>query len=183
MRMIMKPTISAKFLSVFAILLLFYSCTVNRQFIISDSDARIIGEVEPVTIKKAKMTLPARIDTGAKTSSIDAKEITQFERDGKKWVRFTLEDRKTGKKVELDSRLVRISEIKRHGKKSQERTVVELGITLGPVEQVCEFSLTDRSKYDYQVLIGRNILQGEFVVDVSQKNTSSPISEKKDNEK
>ena len=34
-----------------------------------------------------------------------------------------------------------------------------------------EFTLNDRSKFEYQVLIGRNILNGRFIIDPSIENT------------
>ena len=46
----------------------------------------------------------------------------------------------------------------------------ELGITIGHISQTAEFTLSDRSHLDYQVLVGRNILQDMMVVDVSRKN-------------
>ena len=138
---------------------------------------RIIGEVEPVTIVKAGLTLPARIDTGATTSSLDARDIQRFERDGKKWVRFTLVDRRSGKKVKIEGRLTRTVEITRHGTDPQYRPVVKLKAILGQAELYREFSLTDRSAFTYPVLIGRNFLQGEFIVDVTRKNTTTPMSE------
>ena len=138
---------------------------------------RIIGEVEPVTIVKAGLTLPARIDTGATTSSLDARDIQKFERDGKKWVRFTLLDRRSGKKVQVEGRLTRTVEITRHGTDPHYRPVIKLKAALGKVELYREFSLTDRSAFTYPVLIGRNFLGGEFIVDVTRKNTATPMSE------
>lgn len=139
---------------------------------------RIIGEVEPVTLMKSGLTLPARIDTGATTSSLDATEIKRFERDGKKWVRFTVTDRRSGEKKEMACRLSRTVKIKRHGEESLERPVVKVKTLMGGVELVREFSLTDRGEFTYQILIGRNYLQGEFVVDVNVKNVTTPMSEK-----
>ncbi len=138
---------------------------------------RIIGEVEPVTIVKAGLTLPARIDTGATTSSLDARDIQKFERDGKKWVRFILLDRRSGKKVKVEGRLTRTVEITRHGTDPQYRPVIKLKASLGKIELYREFSLTDRSAFTYPVLIGRNFLGGEFIVDVTRKNTTTPMSE------
>ena len=40
-----------------------------------------------------------------------------------------------------------------------------------------EFSLTDRSDFEYPVLVGRNLLTKGYLVDVSQKNTSSLLVE------
>jgi len=142
------------------------------------TDLRVIGEVEPVTLVKSGLTLPARIDTGATTSSLDATEIKRFERDGKKWVRFTVTDRRSGEKKEMECRLSRTVKIKRHGEESLERPVVKVKTLMGEVELVREFSLTDRGEFTYQILIGRNFLQGEFVVDVNRKNVTTPMSEK-----
>lgn len=140
-------------------------------------DRHIIGEVEPVTLLKADFTLPARIDTGATTSSLDATDIEPFERDGKKWVRFSLTDRRSGETVRLESRLSRMVKITSHGLTRQERPVVKLKAIMGGVELHREFTLADRSKFTYQALIGRNFLQGEFIVDVNRKNTTTPMSE------
>jgi len=49
----------------------------------------IIGEVENVRLVPPNIILKARIDTGAKTTSIDARNITPFERDGKQYPRPT----------------------------------------------------------------------------------------------
>ena len=139
----------------------------------------VIGEIEPVTLVNAGVTMLARIDTGATTSSLDARDISLFERDGKRWVRFVMKDRKTGEETELESRLSRTVEIVRHGVENQDRPVVKLKALLGHVELVREFSLTDRSKFTYPILIGRNVLEGEFLVDVNLRHVTSPMSEKK----
>lgn len=144
-----------------------------------------VGEVEPVTIKGKKdgdaLRLLARIDTGAKTSSLDATNIELFERlfesNTETWVRFTVEDPANKETVEIESKLVRTARIKKHGAESERRHIIKLWTQLGKVNKCVEFSLTDRSNFKYPVLIGRNFLNGEFVVDVSKKNITSPMSE------
>ena len=49
---------------------------------------KIIGAIENVRLVPPHIVLKARIDTGAKTTSIDARDITPFERNGEEWVRF-----------------------------------------------------------------------------------------------
>ena len=138
----------------------------------------VIGAVEPVCLKAAGFVLPARIDTGATTSSLDAREIEKFERDGEKWVRFTVIDRSSGEEKQIESRMTRKVEITRHGAAPQIRPVVKLHAAIGKVNLLREFTLTDRSAFEYPLLIGRNILQGKFIVDVARKNTTSPMREK-----
>ncbi len=53
-------------------------------------DKAILGQQEWVWIDKVKSNFRARVDTGAATSSLNAVDLQEFERDGKKWVRFSL---------------------------------------------------------------------------------------------
>lgn len=177
----------------FCSVLLATGCAVVKKIVVQPYSSRIliskktfVGEVEPVIIKEEKdgnaLRLLARIDTGAKTSSLDATNIELFERlfgsNTETWVRFTVKDPVDKKMVEIESELVRTAKIKRHGTESERRHIVKLWTQLGKVDKYIEFSLTDRSNFKYPILIGRNFLSGEFVVDVSKKNITSPMSEK-----
>ncbi|MHC4553620.1 MAG: ATP-dependent zinc protease family protein, partial [Planctomycetota bacterium] len=113
----------------------------------------IFGEAEKVTVVSEDFTYKARLDTGATTTSIHALDISDFTRDGKKWVRFSLVDPETKEKKQLERSLSRIASIKRHGAEDQKRPVVKLKFQMGPVEKVCEVSLTDRGNFEYPVLV------------------------------
>lgn len=56
---------------------------------ISPLDKRVIGSEELVLLDDLTEKYKARIDTGATTSSLNATNIVEFERDGTKWVRFS----------------------------------------------------------------------------------------------
>ena len=176
--------------------LLFNGCAMVKKIVAQPYGSRIlipketfVGEVEPVMIREKKdgetLKLLARIDTGAKTSSLDATSIELFERlfgsNTETWVRFTVEDSINKEMVEFESKLVRTAKIKTNGTESEKRHIVKLWTQLGKVNKYVEFSLADRSNYKYPVLIGRNFLSGEFVVDVSKKNITSPMSEGMEN--
>lgn len=129
----------------------------------------VIGELEQVTFKPQALTLKARIDTGAKTSSIGIVSQQTFERDGKKWVHFSVINPSTGKMVKFERPLVRTVKIKRHGADPMRRNVIKLKIILSNIESESEFTLADRSQYNYPVLIGRNVLSGRYIVDVNRR--------------
>lgn len=150
----------------------------EQNKIVPVSELVVIGEVEPVSLLAVNRTLTARIDTGATTSSLDARDIQPFERDGKRWVRFTLPDRNGGEALRLEAAVVRRVEVKRHGAESVSRPVVRQHIQIGEERMLREFSLTNRADFAYPMLIGRNVLEGIFVVDVSLRNTASPMVEK-----
>ncbi|WP_236254390.1 ATP-dependent zinc protease family protein [Mucisphaera calidilacus] len=145
--------------------------TGDRVIRLEDRPLGVIGEIETLRIVDVDVVMPARIDTGATTSSLDARDIKQFERDGERWVRFTLVDPETDKKSELERPIARIVSIKRHGADDQERPVVEMKLQMGSRVYKREFSLTDRSAFTYPLLIGRNVLAGTAVVDVTLQNT------------
>lgn len=133
----------------------------------------IIGEVENVRLIPPNVILKSRIDTGAKTTSIDARNITPFERDGKQWVRF---DILTGEKEQtMERKVIKTVQIKRHGKASQDRYVINMRIILGNVSRLIHVNLNDREAYKYPVLIGRNFLRDYFIVDVAKKNQLKPM--------
>lgn len=130
----------------------------------------IIGEVEPVYFLPMKGPLDARIDTGAETSSVGVRNQKLFERDGEKWVSFDVKNNQTAEVHHFEKKIKRQSTIRRiHA--NEERVVVMMDIRFGKEVISAEFTLADRSKFDYPVLIGRNVLNGRFIVDVSMSDT------------
>ena len=135
---------------------------------------KIIGALEYIRLVPPNMILKARIDTGAKMTSIDARNITPFERDGKQWVRFVCMDGE--KEHTIERKLLKTMKIKRHGTEAQERYVVKMRIVLGDVSQLISVNLNNRDTYQYPVLIGRNFLRDSFIVDVAKKYQFKPMS-------
>ena len=131
----------------------------------------IIGQVEPVYLKDMISVFPARIDTGAETSSIDAQNIKEFERDGEPWVSFEIKNRDTRETKIFEKKISRKTTIKRQKGGNERRITVEMEIRMGNQYFTKEFTLANREKFEYQVLIGRNILNGLAVVDVGIENT------------
>lgn len=135
----------------------------------------LVGRREQVWIEPLQMTLPARIDTGAETASLDARNIEEFERNGKAWVRFDIVHPVNGEAISMErevSRYVRI--LQSSTDKPERRAVIELGIVIGNIRQEAEFTLSNRSHLDFQVLVGRNILRDLMIVDVGQSNIAAP---------
>ena len=135
------------------------------------TDLTIIGQLEVIHLQPPGRNLVARVDTGANTSSLDARDIEMFESDGEDYVRFKLP--KTiladGQKQQYERPVSRFVRIIQAGKKDERRAVIELKIQLGTVERMAEFTLTNREHLTYRALIGRNILRDFFAVDVANK--------------
>lgn len=135
----------------------------------------MVGRREKVWIEPLQMTLPARIDTGAETASLDARNIEEFERNGKPWVRFDIVHPENGEAISMEREVARFVRIlQSSADKPERRAVIELGIVLGNIRQEAEFTLSNRSHLDFQVLVGRNILRDLMIVDVGQSNIAPP---------
>jgi hypothetical protein len=147
---------------------------VNCPEVVSTNDIGdqiIIGAAEEVQLPDQKISLNARIDTGATTTSINAQNIKKFERDGKNWVKFEIHN-ETGKVASLEKPVSRMVNIKRHGAEDQIRYAVKLKLKLGKVNIVSEVTLADRSKFTFPLLIGRSFLTDMAIVDVSKEFTT-----------
>ncbi len=127
------------------------------------------GEDEYIYVREANATIEARIDTGAAVSSISAADLTEFERNGRRWYRFFL--RANDRELQLEAPFVRYSDIRQSSKETlTRRPVVSLNIKVGSYSTSSEFTLTDRTAMQYPLLIGRTLLQDIAVVDVSRRH-------------
>ncbi|MBE6467763.1 MAG: hypothetical protein E7004_04140 [Alphaproteobacteria bacterium] len=134
------------------------------------SQTPIVGGVETLYIHPFDISFQARMDTGAETSSIDAQNIQPFERDGEKWVSFDITNRKNNQTHHFEKPIIRKTNIIRT-LQEEVRYVVHMSLQIANEIIDTEFTLNDRSKFEYQVLIGRNIINGRFIIDPSIENT------------
>ncbi|ABM63036.1 ATP-dependent zinc protease [Halorhodospira halophila] len=135
----------------------------------------VFGEIEELQLDPPGLLFDARIDTGASTSSVDAREIEEFERDGDPWVRFEMIHPEGDGRIAIERPKVRSASIvQASGEES--RPVVELHVTIGEFSEVAEFTLTDRSHLTFPVLIGRDVLRDVAVVDVGLERATEPMT-------
>lgn len=133
---------------------------------------------EKVRVYPSGMEFRAKLDSGAKTSSLHAINIEEFERDDKEWVRFTVENLEDEKKT-LEREIVRHVRIKEHDGSTQRRVVVKLGICMGTMYKEVEVNLVDRSNFTTRMLIGRSYMEDHVLIDPSNTYTHPPMCERK----
>ena len=137
------------------------------------AEPTIYGRYENIALPELGETLKAKMDTGAYTASLSAKDIERFTRDGDDWVRFRLATKDADGKV-YEHKLARISKIKNRSDEEEEgdapelsqRPVVDLELCLGDVKRTVEVNLVDRSSFNYPLLIGSKALR-EFKAEVN----------------
>ncbi|SHO56124.1 ATP-dependent zinc protease family protein [Vibrio quintilis] len=144
----------------------------------------ILGRVEHVTIDSIQQTFNARVDTGAATSSLNAANIEEFERNGKKWVRFHLSE-KTADSLKnhwIEAPVIRYVKIRQStNNEAERRAVVSLWVSVGKIHERTEFTLANRSHMSHPVLLGREFIRDIALVDVSRKFIHTPNSKSSKN--
>ena len=139
----------------------------------AQNDRITVGYLETVIIKPGNLRIDAKIDTGARTSSIHTTNILPYVRDGQQRVRFTVVidgDVRRG----FDLPVLRVASIRRASMPPQRRFVVEMEICLAGTSRKAEVNLVDRRHMSYRMLIGREFMAGQFIVDPTNTFLTRP---------
>lgn len=109
----------------------------------------------------------AKIDTGARSSSLHAFDIVEFEREGEEWVRFRV---KPWQESNADATIVECPvhdrrRVRSSSGHSEERIVVLLAVRLIDHTIIAEVTLTNRDEMGFRMLIGREALRQGYLVD------------------
>jgi len=106
----------------------------------------------------------AKVDTGARTSSLHATDIELFERGGEEWARFKIDAVEDHHQIVEAPRVAHRMITSSNGE-SQERLIIKTELAMGTQIFRAEFSLADRSDMLFPMLIGRTALRRRFLVD------------------
>jgi len=127
-----------------------------------------VGAIEEVILSPWGLSFPARIDTGADLSSLDARDLV---------VRNNFAEFNLGKR--WGSRRLRLPVIEwrriQTSLGTEIRPVVEISICLGSKLFRTPVTLKDRSEMLYPFLVGRTALSGKFLVDASRSKAAKPM--------
>lgn len=153
-------------ISVATLVLLMSGCATHNQ------GKRVIGETARIVVTDAGMEYLARIDTGARVTSIHALDMevlegsTEKEDNVGKMLTFYSENEK-GESKKVTTRIIDIARV-RNAQGVEFRYVVDLSLSWQGQEKAGHVNLRDRSAMTYKLLVGRNWLSNDFVVDVDK---------------
>jgi len=140
-------------------------------------DLQILGWIENAQLPDPGLKLKAKLDTGAETSSLDARVLKKFRKAGKRWVRFVVVSRESGEEFIMVRERVRTIGVVQHDGSRQTRPVVMLEICIAGQLLNTEVSLVDRSEFNYPLLLGRSALALLALVDAGNTFLSQPDCE------
>ena len=135
----------------------------------------IIGWRECVHLPELGLhAVPAKIDTGARTSSLHAEILEEFERDGERFVRFAVDFEQQHVRQVCEAIHVDWRGITSSNGETQRRRIIKTPLRIGEVEFRAEISLADRSDMKFPMLVGRSSLRRRFVVDSGHSWLQTP---------
>ena len=156
-----------------SVLLVSVALTVLASIALPVNAKEVVGWVENAKVYPGGIEIKSKIDSGAKTSSLNCQCITPIKRNNEDWVSFSVKNSR-GEITMIEKPVLRIAKIRRFFGKSQDRFVIKLGICLGSVYREAEVTLMDRSGFNYQMLIGRNFTRGDFLIDPGKTFVTQP---------
>ena len=115
--------------------------------------------------------LKAKLDTGARSSSLHVDTLETFRRDGDDWLRFSLHPGRRAPVVHAEARALDRRMVIDIGGRRTERWFIRSEVELAGERFSVDINLTDRRHMLFPLLLGRTALAGRFIVDPSLSYT------------
>lgn len=134
---------------------------------------KTIGWKETIDLPDLELfNVPAKTDTGAKTSVLHCTNIRSFKKGNRQFVEFIPlgSDSETGKVYTLPFHKERT--IKNSFGNEENRFIIRTHIRMFGILYDIELSLRDRSNMEFPMLLGRSFIRKKFLVDVNRAERS-----------
>ena len=121
--------------------------------------------------------LRVKADTGARTSVLDVASYDLREVEGvglMARLRLALWRKNVGRLKVVEVPVLRMVVVCNSSGMREQRPLIQARIRLGPVDKVIRLTVSNRASMRFRMLLGREALAGDFVVDVSEKYLLRP---------
>ncbi len=114
--------------------------------------------------------IKAKVDTGARSSSLHAFDLHEFRRDGVTWVRFQVHpvQRKSSNSVVVEAPVFAFRSVRSSSGKAATRPVIMTHVELLGVTWPIELTLANRDEMGFRMLLGREAFRQRFLVDAGR---------------
>ncbi len=129
--------------------------------------------------------IKARVDSGAKTSSIQATNITIYTKGTQEWAKFEVNPLQENRSItiECEAPLVDRRMVKSSSGISEERLVIKTPVSLGGAVFDIELTLANRDTMEFRMLLGREAITNRYIVNPALNNNIQDFSEAEINKK
>lgn len=148
--------------------------------VMNDQEYNIIGSVEWCSFETLKIpAIKARIDSGAKTSSIQAKNMKAFKKGKESWVSFQINpiQENLSIAVSCESQIIDTRIIRSSSGIAEKRYVIKVPLRIGDDLFDVELTLANRESMDYRMLLGREAMKQRYLVNPSLKYLKGFLSD------
>ena len=124
--------------------------------------------------------IKAKIDTGARSSSLHAFDLEIYEQDQEQWARFKVNPVQRNEQWEIVSTapVIDMRSIRSSSGQSEIRPVVKTNVVMMGQTFEIELTLTDRNQMGFRMLLGREAFRRRFLID-SGKSYRSGVPKKR----
>lgn len=133
----------------------------------------VIGWEEWVTFPALGLpAVKAKIDTGAKTSALHATDIKPFEKNGERFIRFTVHPIQKNREIEktCEAPLVDYRFVTSSNGRKEKRYVISTEFIIGNDAFTANLTLTSRFGMSFRMLLGKEaMIKGKMIIDPSKK--------------
>jgi ribosomal protein S6--L-glutamate ligase len=140
----------------------------------------LIGSQEWCSFENLNIpSIQARIDSGAKTSSIQSTNIKKFKKGKESWVSFDVNPIQDNLSivVHCESKIVDVRIVKSSSGITDKRFVIMEKVQIGNNSFEIELTLANRDGMDFRMLLGREAMKDRFIVDPSKHYLTGQITE------
>jgi hypothetical protein len=133
-----------------------------------DPDLPVVGWREWLALPDFEInSIKAKLDTGARTSSLHVFDLSTFRRNGREWVRFGVHplQRNTKKTVRAEARILEYRKVRSSTGQASLRPVIATSVTLLGRTWKIEVTLANRDAMGFRMLLGRQAVRKRFIVD------------------
>ena len=115
-------------------------------------------------------SIKAKVDTGARSSSLHAFDLELFRREGADWVRFKIHplQRSDAKVVAVETLVVDMRRVKSSSGESSLRPVILTSLDMLGEAWPIELTLANRDQMGFRMLLGREAMRGRLLVDAAR---------------
>lgn len=134
----------------------------------SGSALPLVGWREWVGLPQLEVPqIKAKLDTGARTSSLHAFDLERFERKGRPWVRFNVHAKQRSAKPEIacEAEVLEERRVRSSSGHASLRPVILTPLTIGTLTWPIEITLASRDEMGFRMLLGRQALRGRCLLD------------------
>lgn len=143
-------------------------------------DLLVIGWMEHLGLPTLGIErLKAKIDTGARTSALDATDIQTYQKDGAEWVRFQVKVDEELPEIWIETPVYDRRPIKNTSGVPEERIVIRTLLRLGGQSWPISVSLADRKNMRFPMIVGRSALKNRNIAVHTRRANLTSVSGQK----